>query len=47
MSVAALNRSDAVDLDSSAVVPTQDLQSCNHLLGDHDALMRLAEGRSN
>ena len=40
MSVAALNRPDAVDLDSSAIVPTQDLQSCNHLLGDHEALMR-------
>jgi hypothetical protein len=38
--VAALNRPDAVDLDTETITPAKELQSCNHLLGDHAALMR-------
>lgn len=36
----ALHMPDAPDADVLAVNPTQELQSCNHLLDDHDALMR-------
>ena len=40
MSVAALNRPDATDLIGEAIVPQRELESCNHLLGDYEALMR-------
>lgn len=40
MSVATVNRPDAVDLDTETISPAKELQSCNHLLGDHAALMR-------
>lgn len=36
----ALSMPDAKDLDVLSIRPTGELQSCNHLLDDHDALMR-------
>ncbi|MGF7150169.1 ectoine hydroxylase-related dioxygenase (phytanoyl-CoA dioxygenase family) [Sphingomonas zeicaulis] len=38
MPVEAINRPDAVDLSALDVHPARDLESCNHLLDDHDAL---------
>jgi hypothetical protein len=40
MSVAALDLPDAEDLDTLSVRPTRELESCNHMLDDHAALMR-------
>jgi ectoine hydroxylase-related dioxygenase (phytanoyl-CoA dioxygenase family) len=38
--IQALNLPDAVDLNVLDVHPTRELESCNHLLDDHDALLR-------
>jgi hypothetical protein len=40
MVVQALHMPDAVDSDVLAVKPQRELESCNHLLDDHEALMR-------
>lgn len=40
MTVAALNRPDAEDLTVLDVKPDRELESCNHLLEDHEALER-------
>lgn len=40
MTVESICMPEAVDCDTSAARPTRELQSCNHLLDDHAALMR-------
>jgi ectoine hydroxylase-related dioxygenase (phytanoyl-CoA dioxygenase family) len=40
MATQALSMPDAVDLDVLSITPEGELQSCNHLLDDHAALMR-------
>lgn len=40
MAIQALSMPDAKDLDVLSIRPEGELQSCNHLLDDHDALMR-------
>lgn len=43
MSIAALNLPDAPDCDSLAIHPARELQSCNQLLDDFEALNRFYE----
>lgn len=38
MTVDALNRPKAADIDTLAVTPKREFEVCNHLLNDHDAL---------
>lgn len=40
MTTEVINRPDAVDLSVGDIDPAGELQSCNHLLDDHDALER-------
>lgn len=40
MAVTSISMPDAIDINSADIVPARELESANHLLDDHDALMK-------